>query len=419
VSAGKEMTLMLTESEKLDTLVCLSIELGQSKDLDILMEHILTEARHFVNADAGSIYLRDHETLIFSYAQNDTLQRRLPPNEKLAYTNFSIPINENSIAGFVAKTGDILNIPDVSRLPATVPYHFNRSFDERVGYSTQSVLTIPLNIAQGEVIGVLQVINAQDEHGKVIPFSSGEERLLIHFANTAAGALDRAQLTRDLILRTVRMAEMRDPKETGTHVNRVAGYAVEIYERWARKKGIDEKELAVKRDILRMAAMLHDVGKVAISDVILKKPGKLDEDEYNIMKLHTVHGAGLFLDVHSEFDKEAGEVSLNHHERWDGKGYPGHMDLQTGLPLAGYAKPDGKARGKAGEEIPLFGRIVAIADVYDALTSARVYKEPWDETKALKILEEGAGSQFDAELTEIFFSSLKFIHLIQQRYPDK
>jgi len=409
---------MLTEREKLDVLVRLSIELGQSKDLDILMEHILTEARRFVNADAGSIYLKDQETLIFSYAQNDTLQQRLPPGEKLAYTSFTVHVDENSIAGFVAKTGRILNIPDVAKLPATVPYHFNRSFDERVGYSTQSVLTIPLT-AERDVIGVLQVINAQDENGNVISFSPTEERMIMHFANTASGALDRAQLTRNLILRTVKMAEMRDPKETGTHVNRVAGYAVEIYERWAKKKGIDEKELTSKRDVLRMAAMLHDVGKVAISDIILKKPAKLTEDEYNVMKLHTVHGAGLFLDGHSEFDKEAATLSLSHHERWDGKGYPGHVDIRTGLPLPGRAMPDGQAQGKAGEEIPLFGRIVAIADVYDALTSARVYKEPWDEKRALNILEEGAGSQFDADLMETFFSCLKFIRLVQERYPDK
>ncbi len=410
---------MLNEREKLETLIHLSTELGQSKDLDILMEHILTEARRFVNADAGSIYLRDYETLIFSYTQNDTLQRKLPPNEKLAYINFTIPIDENSIAGFVAKTGRILNIPDVTKLPATVPYHFNRRFDERVGYSTRSVLTVPLNTAEGDVIGVLQIIDAQDEHGNVMPFPPEEERMLMHFANTAAVALDRAKLTRDIILRTIKMAQMRDPLETGAHVNRVASYAIEIYERWAKKRKVDGKEITRKRDIFRMSAMLHDVGKVAISDTILKKPAKLSEEEFNIMKQHTILGARLFLDGFSELDKAAAAVALNHHERWDGKGYPGHVDLRTGLSLAGYAKPDGQPRGKTREEIPVFGRIVAIADVYDALTSARIYKEAWDETKALKIFEEGTGTQFDPELTEIFFSCLEFIHFVQQRYPDK
>jgi HD-GYP domain-containing protein (c-di-GMP phosphodiesterase class II) len=410
---------MLTESEKLDTLIHLSIELGQSKDLDILMEHILTEARRFMNADAGSIYLRDYETLIFSYTQNETLQRKLLPNEKLAYVNFTVPIDENSIAGFVAKTGRILNIQDVRKLPPTVPYHFNRSFDERVGYSTRSVLTVPLNTAEGDIIGVLQIINAQNERGTVIPFPTEGERMLIHFANTAAVALERAQLTRDIILRTIKMAEMRDPLETGAHVNRVASYAIEIYERWGRKRGIDGKEITRNRDIFRMAAMLHDVGKVAISDTILKKPAKLTEEEFNIMKQHTILGARLFLDGLSEFDKAAAAVSLNHHERWDGKGYPGHVDYRTGLPLAGYVKSDGKPRGKSCEEIPVFGRIVAVADVYDALTSPRVYKEAWDETRVMKIFEEGAGTQFDPEIVEVFFSCLEYIHFIQRRYPDK
>ncbi|MBM4271196.1 MAG: HD domain-containing protein [Deltaproteobacteria bacterium] len=410
---------MLTEREKLDTLLRLSVELGYSKDLDILMEHILTEARRFVNADAGSIYLKDHETLIFSYTQNDTLQRRLPPNEKLAYANFTVPIDQNSIAGFVAKTGTILNIPDALRLPATVPYHFNRSFDEKVGYSTRSILTIPLNTAQGDVIGVLQIINAQDENGNVIAFLPEDELMFIHFANTAAMALERAKLTRDLILRTIKMAEMRDPQETGAHVNRVASYTIEIYERWARKKGSDEKEIKEKRDVLRMAAMLHDVGKVAISDVILKKPAKLMDEEYNIMKQHTILGARLFLDGHSDFDRAAIDVSLNHHERWDGKGYPGHVNVQTGSPIADYAGPDGQARGKTCDEIPLFGRIVAIADVYDALTSVRAYKEAWDEKRVLETLAENAAKQFDPELIEIFFSCLDFIHNIKQRYPEK
>jgi HD-GYP domain-containing protein (c-di-GMP phosphodiesterase class II) len=211
---------------------------------------------------------------------------------------------------------------------------------------------------------------------------------------------------------------MRDPLETGAHVNRVASFAIELYERWARKKGVDGKEITKNRDIFRMAAMLHDVGKVAISDTILKKPAKLTAEEFRIMKQHSILGARLFMDGQSEFDKAASDVSLTHHERWDGMGYPGHVDLRTGLPLAEYTKPDGKPRGRSREEIPLFGRIVAIADVYDALCSARIYKEAWDETRVLKIFEDGAGTQFDPELIEIFFSCLEFFHVIRQRYPD-
>ena len=119
---------MLSEKEKLESLSRLGVELNQVHDLDILMERILTEARQFVNADAGSIYIREGDHLHFTYTQNLTLQKRLPKGRKLIYSTFTIPIDEKSIAGYVAATGRALNIADVYRLPATLPYHFSRKF---------------------------------------------------------------------------------------------------------------------------------------------------------------------------------------------------------------------------------------------------------------------------------------------------
>jgi HD-GYP domain-containing protein (c-di-GMP phosphodiesterase class II) len=409
---------MLTESQKIDVLINLGIELSQIKDQDILMEHILTEARCFVHADAGSIYIREGNRLVFSYTQNETLRRQIPPDAKLIYSTFSIPIDQNSIAGYVAATGQVLNIGDVACMDTTLPFCFNRSFDEASVYHTQSMLTIPLKTQRGDVIGVLQIINAQDAENHVIPFSMDDERMMLHFASTAAVALERARLTRNLILRTIRMTEMRDPKETGAHVNRVASFAVEIYEKWARQQRIPVREIDSNRDVLRMAAMLHDAGKVAISDVILKKPGKLTDEEYEEMKTHCLAGARIFIDRSSEFDVAAFDVSLNHHERWDGKGYPGHVDVRTATPLAGKTDPEGRALGKSRDEIPLFGRIVAIADVFDALSSKRVYKEPWDESRCLDLIKEATGRQFDPELIEIFFSVLDPIRQAQNRYPE-
>lgn len=410
---------MLTEREKLFVLTNLGVELNQLKDLDILMERILTEARRFVNADAGSIYIRDNERLMFTYTQNQTLQKRLPPGGKLIYSTFTIPIDKNSIAGYTALTGRALNIPDVYHLDPSIPCSFGRSFDQTSGYRTKSMLSIPLKTLRGDVVGVLQIINGMDEAGRVVPFSEEDERMMYHFASIAAVALERAQMTRTIILRMIRMAELRDPKETGAHVNRVGAYSVEIYEEWAKKKGIHLKEIERRRDALRMAAMLHDVGKVAISDAILKKPSRFTKDEFEIMKQHTVLGARLFMDRKSDFDEAALEVALNHHERWDGKGYPGHVNVETGSPLEGYVEPDGRARGKKGDEIPLFGQIVAIADVYDALSSKRVYKEAWDESQILKAMEEGAGTQFDPELIEVFFSCHDVIRSIRERYPNE
>ncbi|MGD9080793.1 MAG: HD domain-containing protein [Desulfobacterales bacterium] len=410
---------MLNEKEKLDALANLGIDLSRVQDLDIMMERILTEARRFANADAGSIYIREQNLLHFTYTQNDTLQQRLADGEKLIYSTFHIPINEESIAGYVAATGKPLNLPDVYAIDPTSSYHFSKVFDKKTHYTTKSVLTIPLKNHNDDIIGILQIINAEDESKNVVPFSKNDEKMMLHFASNAAVALERAQMTRAILLRMIRMAEMRDPKETGAHVNRVGGYAVELYEKWAKRRDLSQKEIDKHRDILRMAAMLHDVGKIAISDLILKKPGRFNEEEYQIMKQHTVMGAQLFSDRQSDFDEAAAQVALNHHERWDGVGYPGHVDIQTGKVLKGFEQPDGSPIGKKAEETPLYGRIVALADVYDALSTVRVYKEAWDESKVLDLIEKESGRQFDPELVDIFFSSLDFLRAIQRRYRDE
>jgi response regulator RpfG family c-di-GMP phosphodiesterase len=275
-----------------------------------------------------------------------------------------------------------------------------------------------LKTSKNEILGIIQMINAQGPSKNIVPFSPGAEKMMAHFASIAAVALERARITRAILLRMIRMTEMRDPKETGAHVNRVGGYAVEIYEQWAHRHNIPQNEIDKNRDILRMAAMVHDVGKVAISDLILKKPGRFTPEEFEIMKQHTILGGRLFSDPKSNFDDAAAEVAVNHHERWDGRGYPGHVDLWTGDPLANHVSVEGKAMGKIREEIPLFGRIVALADVYDALSSARVYKEAWDEKRVLETIETEAGHQFDPEIVEIFFSILDSLRSIRQRFKE-
>jgi HD-GYP domain-containing protein (c-di-GMP phosphodiesterase class II) len=409
---------MLSEKHKLDTVMRLGVELTEIKDVDVLLERILREARKLVNADAGSIYIKEGEKLKFSYTQNETQEKKLQPGKKLIYSTFSIPINNKTISGYVAFTGEAVNIPDAYKLQSGLPYSFNRSYDDLSGYRTQSMLTFPLKTNRGDTIGVLQLINAKDARGKVAPFSKKDEPLVLHFANMAAVAIERAQMTRAMILRTIKMAELRDPKETGAHVNRVASYAVVIYEAWAHKRGLSLQVIDKNRDILRMAAMLHDVGKVAIADAILKKPGRLDDAEREAMKQHTVMGARLFADRYSEFDEAAAVVALNHHEKWDGTGYPGNVSVSDGKALPGYENADGSPRPKKGEEIPVFGRIVALADVYDALGSRRAYKERWDEAQVLDEIKACTGTHFDPEMVETLFSSIETMRSIGERYPD-
>jgi response regulator RpfG family c-di-GMP phosphodiesterase len=334
----------------------------------------------------------------------------------MIYSTFSVPINEKSISGYCALTRKLINIPDMYNIPPEAPFSFNSSFDKITGYKTISTLTIPLINADERLLGVIQVINAKNRNGETVPFNSNDELLITHFAANATMALQRAEMTRAMILRMIKMSELRDPKETGTHVNRVASYAVEMYDRWAFKHNIGPMEQEKFRDILKIGSMLHDVGKVAISDMILKKPARFTPEEYTIMQNHTLYGAGLFEDTQSPIDMTAREIALTHHENWDGTGYPGWIDPVTkSVERCG---ADGRPVGRKGEEIPLGGRIVAIADVFDALCSKRVYKEPWSEEQVFDEMRKLSGSKFDPELVDIFFEILPRIKQTQNMYPE-
>jgi HD-GYP domain-containing protein (c-di-GMP phosphodiesterase class II) len=129
-----------------------------------------------------------------------------------------------------------------------------------------------------------------------------------------------------------------------------------------------------------------------------------------------VIGARLFMEHPTEFDEAARDVALNHHERWDGSGYPGHVDL-AGTPLVDPSSSQPRRGGKRGEEIPLFARIVAVADVYDALSHRRTYKEAWDEKRVLNTMRAEKGRHFDPELVEIFFERLPEISEVREAHP--
>ncbi len=202
-----------------------------------------------------------------------------------------------------------------------------------------------------------------------------------------------------LILTMADMVESRD-SDTGAHVQKTSAY-VKIIVEGLRDKGYYPEKINPKfiSDIVR-SAPLHDVGKINISDKILNKPGKLTEEEFEIMKTHTTAGKEIIEKAINtvkggSYLKEARNMAAYHHERWDGKGYP---------------------EGLHGEVIPLSARIMAVADVFDALTSRRVYKPPFTLEKALEILQEGAGSQFDAKCVEVFMDSLPEIKVILNKY---
>jgi hypothetical protein len=141
----------------------------------------------------------------------------------------------------------IIWVINAYNLDKNVPYAFDKKYDAISGYCTHSIFAFPLKTPRNEVLGVLQLINAMDEDGNVISFSKKDEPFIMHFANSAAIALERARMTREIILRMLRMAEMRDPKETGAHVNRVGAYSAEIYGAWATQKVLLKKRLKKQR----------------------------------------------------------------------------------------------------------------------------------------------------------------------------
>lgn len=405
-SSREQKLQRIIESEKL---------INEIKDVDVLLERVLSEAREIVNADAGSIYVIEKDNLKIRYAQNDTQQRKLAPGQKLPFQSFSFPINEKSMCGYCVLTQEVINEADVYSISEDKKYSFNKSSDLVTGYRSKSIIAIPLVTINGTVLGVLQIINPQDNEGNIIPFNDDDVLYLKHFATSATQALERTYLTREMVMRMVDMAGFRDPKETGAHVNRVASYSVEIYDRWAFNNNIPKDEINKYRDALRIAAMLHDVGKVGISDIILKKPGKFTEEEFAIIKGHTYIGATLFKNRQSSFDSMAQEVALHHHERWDGKGYPGVVDLEK-IDLENLSEIS--ATPLSGKDIPLSARIVSVADVFDALSSRRVYKKAWTEEEVLEELRKMSGTQFDPEIVDVFFEVYPQIKAIQNMWPD-
>ena len=411
---AKALQAKVIDREEHDFLIqMLGEQLSNVTDVDLLLHKILNSSLEFSKCEAGSIWIMDQDQLVLWYARNLVLESGIQ-EKQVGIVNARISVTSNSIAGYCALTKKQVVLDDVYDLPAGSPFHFDQSFDEKTKFRTRCMISIPLLGAHGAMLGVMQLINPAD-HTTVSDTPLVER--VAGFAILAGQVLERASNAKDLLMRLVRTAEVHDPYETGAHVQRVSGVACHLYKLLADKRQVPPHVRDQNISVLRVAACLHDIGKVGIPDAILKKPGKLDEHEYNLMKWHTVIGAKLFDDSESPLEKAASEVALHAHERWDGTGYPGALDLKSmGRVLEDLQDVPHLKQGLKGEEIPLFARLVGIADVFDALASHRVYKEPWSDEQIVSEIRKGSGTQFDPAIVEIFLKNYDDLKAIRERF---
>jgi HD-GYP domain-containing protein (c-di-GMP phosphodiesterase class II) len=428
-------------------------ELFSIKDLHQFMEIALKRLRTLLNADAGSIFLHNENdnTLLFKYTQNDSID--------LPFKEFSIPLDEKSIAGFVGVKKVILNIEDAYLIPEDTPYKFNRDFDKFSGYRTKSMITIPLINRKNDLIGVVQLINKKCDP---YHFTKNDELICQTLSGIIGISLENSILYNEIenmwegfIKASIQAIESRDPITRG-HTERVTNLTLKIAVEMAKNKNYFPDFTLTKDQytMLKYACLLHDFGKIGVKEHILQKAKKVSDDKLNKIKykLFYAHKNGslnlppteayemikraneptvleseisgildtllktyieepdgniapiLEIDEYTALSvkkgsltneervemekhvlytyvylsaipwtkelKDVPKIACMHHEKLDGTGYP---------------------FGLKGDEIHPYGRIMAIADIYDALTAKdRPYKKALTPEEALKIIKNEA-----------------------------
>ena len=378
----------------------LELNFNEISDFGVLMDQVLEIVPQVIHAPMCCVFLPEGDDFVLAYATRSE-------DDKESGTSFigHIASHTGILAQAVKETTST-----VEKLMPT-----DGSLVEAAGLQGATASAIAMKSGSGETLGVLLVARQPNTTHAI--FIEQELTDLRHIATLISTALERRALKEKMMWSKVRMAESRDPSETGPHVKRVSATALEIFDGWAKRRGMRQEDSQFSRETLRMAAILHDVGKIGISDLILKKPGKLTQEEYEIMKHHSVLGVPHLLGNDSE---DAREVAMHHHERWDGRGYPGAVSIENiSCDDQSLLEMQLPSTGMKGDDIPLFARMVAIADVFDALSSHRAYKEAWAPERVEAEMRNESGKAFDPELIEIFFERLDRIRAARARYPEQ
>ena len=353
----------LTRIEERVRRLSLLSQLGQILNSTLEHEEVrrraIEAATRLMRAEVGSLLLVDGETqqLRFEVALG---------NKEMTLKTITLKMGEG-IAGWVAQNGKALIVNNPKKDP-----RFFKDVDGRTEFKTRNLIAVPIKVKE-KVMGVLEAINKQDGD----EFSKEDLSLFTSLANQVAIALDNARLYREMEAMFFQTAESlaeaiekRDPY-TGGHTQRVTSYGQSI----ARQLLLRPSEMKW----LKIASVLHDIGKIGIEDQILKKPGKLDPEEFEVIKRHSKMGAEII--EHVRQLREIAAAVECHHEQMDGRGYPD---------------------GKKGEEIPALAKIVAVADTYDAMTTDRPYRKAIPKEAAIEELKRCSGSQLDREAVEAF-----------------
>ncbi len=356
-------------------------KIANERQLDHVLMLMADMGREMVVSDRCTVWLLDrNKDELWTRVAHGVDEIRLPSSAGLV--------------GHAVTTGEAVFIDDAYMNEEYKDVLLNGAIatDRKTGYRTKSLMVIPFRNNEGEIIGAYQAVNKMTESGQ---FSEKDMEYLTLAASYAGKSLESAQLTheieetqKEIIFTMGEIGESRS-KETGNHVKRVAEYSYIL----ALGIGMSQEEA----DLLKMASPMHDIGKVAIPDEVLKKPGKLTDEEFAVMKSHTQIGYNLLKNSNRHILKTAAIVAYQHHEKWNGKGYP---------------------CGLKGEDIHIYGRITAIADVFDALGSERVYKKAWELDRILNLFKEERGEHFDPKVVDTFFEQLTNIVKIRDAYSD-
>ena len=350
-------------------------QIAKERDFDRLLVLLADMGRDLISADRCTVWLIDRE------------EKELWTRVAHGLDRIRIPMTAG-IAGYVARSGDSVIIND--------PYNderFDKEVDRKSGYKTCNILALPIVDSQGSILGVFQALNKMTSIGY---FNDSDLNHLLLAASYTGKQLEAVLLQdeiektqKEIIFTLAETGEMRS-KETGNHVKRVAEYT--------RLLGTECGMSRDEAELLKLASPLHDIGKIAIPDAVLLKPDKLTDDEWIIMQTHAILGYDMLKHSERRILAAAAIVAHEHHEKWNGTGYP---------------------RALSGNDIHMYGRITAIADVFDALASDRVYKKAWPMDRIIDLFKAERGVHFDPDLVDTFLANFDGFQHIRQMYRDE